>query len=111
MLSVKLHKKHTAYSAAKKEAEARGETYREPTADERYVGKFSSLRGGQQGKHLVGGGLNRLVNRNRYDGYIVEGIKDMLAMRNFARGLRTACVGVAPPPEAMPSLAATCSSA
>lgn len=101
------YKKHLAYSAQKKAAEAKGETFRDPNADERYVGKFSSLRGGQPGKHLVGGGLDRLAKLEvGTTVYIVEGIKDMLAMRTLGfEAYALPGVGVAPPPEAMRFLA------
>lgn len=101
------YKKHLAYSKAKKAAEAAGEEFREPTADERYVGKFSSLRGGQVGLHLVGGGLPRLKDLETGTRvYIVEGIKDLLAMRTMGfEAYALPGVGVAPPADVLRTLA------
>ena len=104
------YKQHVAYTQQKKEAEARGETFRPPASNERYVGKFSSLRGGQPGVHLVGAGLPRL--RDLPTGsrvHIVEGVKDLLAMRSIGDGKHEAYalpgVGVAPPEEVIYLLA------
>lgn len=78
------YRAHVAYSKAKKVAEAAGESFREPAANERYVPKFLSLRGGQAGVHLQGCGLERLLGFEVGEKvYIVEGFKDLLAMRTL----------------------------
>ena len=99
------YRKHLDYSKARRAAEEAGETFRAPNADERYVGKFSSLRGGQPGLHLVGAGLPRLATLPVGSTvFIVEGVKDLLAMRSLKGGFEAYAlpgVGVTPPPEAM----------
>lgn len=96
---------HKAYSSAKKEAEVKGETFRPPTSGERYVGKFSSLRGGQPGVHLVGGGIPTLAEHTKSTGetmYIVEGLKDLLAMRTMGFiAYALPGVGISPPVSVM----------
>jgi hypothetical protein len=76
--------KHTAYKMQRDAAEARGENFREPRNDEKYVPKFMSLRGGVPGEHLVGCGLPRLRELPLgTDVCVVEGFKDYLAMRTL----------------------------
>jgi hypothetical protein len=76
--------KHTAYKVQRDAAEARGESFRDPRNDEKYVPKFMSLRGGVPGEHLVGCGLPRLKEIPiGTDVCVVEGFKDYLAMRTL----------------------------
>jgi hypothetical protein len=100
------YKAHLTYAAAKKEAEARGESFRDPEWNERYVGKFSSLRGGQTGVHLIGGGLPRIAKlENGATVYVVEGLKDLLAMRTLGfEAYALPGVGVTPPAVALAQL-------
>jgi 5S rRNA maturation endonuclease (ribonuclease M5) len=78
------YRKHVAYKKHRDAAEAAGETFREPRADEKYVPKFLSLRGGVPGEHLVGCGLPRLMKIDPgSDVCVVEGFKDYLAMRTL----------------------------
>lgn len=100
------YQKHTEYARQRREAVARGEDFRPPGPDERYVPKFLSLRGGQVGVHLVGCGLHRLASLG--DGatvYIVEGFKDMLAMRTLGfEAYALPGAGIAPPPAVIAEL-------
>jgi hypothetical protein len=100
------YRAHLAYAAARRAAEAVGDTFREPAWNERYVGKFSSLRGGQTGVHLIGGGLPRLAElEDDTSVYIVEGLKDLLAMRTLGfEAYALPGVGVTPPPVALAEL-------
>jgi hypothetical protein len=106
----KRYKAHKAYSAEKQAAQANGETFREPKFEERYVPKFMSLKGGTGSDHLVGCGLPRLNEiRSLPDQtvYIVEGFKDMLAMRTLGfEAYALPGAGTVPPKDAVRLLAA-----
>lgn len=101
----KRYKAHRAYSNAKNEALAKGETFREPRYEERYVPKFMSLKGGTGTDHLVGCGLPRLAKIRQDHSqtvYIVEGFKDMLAMRTLGfEAYALPGAGTTPPKEAL----------
>lgn len=92
---------HKSYSESRKAAEARGETYRAMRQDERYVPKFMSLKGGSGSDHLVGMGLPRIGEIKPGDTvYVVEGFKDMLAMRTLGfESYALPGAGAAPPKE------------
>jgi 5S rRNA maturation endonuclease (ribonuclease M5) len=78
------YRKHVEYKKQRDAAEAAGTSFRDPRADEKYVPKFLSLRGGVPGEHLVGCGLPRLMDiDSQTDVCVVEGFKDYLAMRTL----------------------------
>lgn len=97
----KRYNAHKNYSQSRKAAEARGETHREMRPDEKYVPKFMSLKGGSGSDHLVGMGLPRIGEIKPGDTiYIVEGFKDMLAMRTLGfESYALPGAGAAPPKE------------
>jgi hypothetical protein len=92
---------HKSYSEARKASEARGETFRAMRQDERYVPKFMSLKGGSGSDHLVGMGLPRIGEITPGETvYVVEGFKDMLAMRTLGfESYALPGAGAAPPKE------------
>jgi|LakMenE18May11ns_1017337.scaffolds.fasta_scaffold00654_2 hypothetical protein len=97
----KRYKSHRLYVEQKRNAELRGETFREPRWDEKYVPKFMSLKGGSGSDHLVGMGLPRIgeVDPGGII-YVVEGFKDMLAMRTLGfESYALPGAGTAPPTE------------
>lgn len=97
----KRYKAHRVYVEQKRNAELRGESFREPRWDEKYVPKFMSLKGGSGSDHLVGMGLRRIGEISPASTiYIVEGFKDMLAMRTLGfESYALPGAGTAPPTE------------
>ena len=102
----KRHKAHRAYVAERQDAETRGETFRAPRFDEKYVPKFMSLKGNTP-DHLVGCGLPRLAQLHRGSTvYVVEGFKDLLAMRTLGyEGYALPGAGTSPPKDVVRRLA------